>query len=332
MPVYRWDHVANNNGSADPGINYLENQAPSSLNDSARAAMSAMALYRDDISGALVTSGTSTAYILATNSNFTSAAFLGGQMVAFTPHITSGAAPTMTIDSIANIPLRSAPGVNLPAGVLIQGSPYVALFNNTNTELYLHGFYGNPYNIPLAAGMDYWAPTSPNSAFAFPIGQAISRLAYAPLFALIGTTYGAGDGTNTFNLPDKTGRASVMKEAAATRLTSTYFGGNSTLLGAVGGGESQALTEAQLAAHNHGGVTGAENALHTHNQEIPTSFVNITQGSASTFTNVWVGRGGVEATGGDNNNHAHAISTDGSGAAHNNVQPTIVTNYIMRVL
>jgi hypothetical protein len=43
----------------------------------------------------------------------------------------------------------------------------------------------NPYNAPLAAGMDYWAPTAPNSSFAFPVGQAISRTTYATLFALI---------------------------------------------------------------------------------------------------------------------------------------------------
>ena len=76
----------------------------------------------------------------------------------------------------------------------------------------------NQYNVPLAAGLDYWGSTTPNSAFAFPTGQAISRTTYAALFTLIGTTYGAGDGSTTFNLPDKAGRVPVMKEAAAVRL------------------------------------------------------------------------------------------------------------------
>ena len=39
----------------------------------------------------------------------------------------------------------------------------------------------NPYNIPLAAGLDFWGTTAPNSCFAFPYGQAISRVTYATL-------------------------------------------------------------------------------------------------------------------------------------------------------
>jgi microcystin-dependent protein len=72
-------------------------------------------------------------------------------------------------------------------------------------------------------------------------------------FPAMGATYGVGDGSTTFNLPDKTGRVSAMQEASSTRLTSTYFGGNSTTLGAVGGLESQTLTLAQLPT----GITSA---------------------------------------------------------------------------
>ncbi|HEY7845769.1 MAG TPA: phage terminase large subunit, partial [Bradyrhizobium sp.] len=70
----------------------------------------------------------------------------------------------------------------------------------------------NPYNIPLGAGLDYWGSTTPNSSFAFPSGQAISRTTYVALFALVGTTYGAGDGSTTFNLPDKRGRVSAATD------------------------------------------------------------------------------------------------------------------------
>jgi microcystin-dependent protein len=64
----------------------------------------------------------------------------------------------------------------------------------------------------------------------------------------MGTTYGPGDGADTFNLPDKTGRVSAMQEAAASRLTLSFFGGNSMVLGAVGGFES---ATAPLPAHTH---------------------------------------------------------------------------------
>jgi hypothetical protein len=58
MTLYKWSQTA----SADATINWAEGQAPSSVNDSARAMMAATAKYRDDIAGAIVTTGTSTAY------------------------------------------------------------------------------------------------------------------------------------------------------------------------------------------------------------------------------------------------------------------------------
>jgi hypothetical protein len=84
-------------------------------------------------------------------------------------------------------PLCTAPNTELLAGTIIQGTPYVA---TSDGAFYLQGFYGNPYNIPLGAGLDYWGPTTPNSSFVFPTGQAISRTTYAALFSLLGTTYG----------------------------------------------------------------------------------------------------------------------------------------------
>jgi hypothetical protein len=59
--VYTWSKTATANASADSTVNYAEGQAPSSLNDS-RATMASVAKYRDDISGAIVTTGTSAAY------------------------------------------------------------------------------------------------------------------------------------------------------------------------------------------------------------------------------------------------------------------------------
>jgi microcystin-dependent protein len=71
---------------------------------------------------------------------------------------------------------------------------------------YLRGFYGNPFNIPVGGGMFYVGATAPNSNFVLPAGQAISRTTYATLFALVSTTFGVGDGTTTFNVPDIRGR------------------------------------------------------------------------------------------------------------------------------
>jgi hypothetical protein len=218
MAWYNWSQTAASNATADPSINWAEGQSPSSINDSARAMMAATAKYRDDIAGALITSGTSTAYTLTSNSIFDSATQMNGQMIAFSPHVTNSTGPvTLTVDSISGGPfyLRSAPGVDLPAGTIIAGTPYTALFNSTNQEFYLQGFFGNPYNIPLAAGLDYWGTTAPSSAFAFPAGQAISRTTYATLFAIMGTISHGMKTITTIRIKSGAAMAAVVRRMVA---------------------------------------------------------------------------------------------------------------------
>jgi hypothetical protein len=199
---YLWSRTAASNATADANVNWQEGQSPSSVNDSARAMMASIAGYRDDVAGAIVTGGTSTAYTVTSYQIFDTLAHMSGQIIAFTPHTTSGATVTLNVDGLGAKAVRSSTGVELLAGTLIAGTPYVALYNNSDSAFYLQGFYGNPYNVPLGAGMDYWGATAPNAAFAIPTGQAISRTTYATLFALISTTYGSGNGSTTFNLPD----------------------------------------------------------------------------------------------------------------------------------
>ena len=213
MSFFKWSKTANNNASADGTINWAEGQAPSTVNDSARAMMAAAAKYRDDIAG-VTTGGTATAYTVASNQVFDSLVNLDGKIVAFVPHVTSGAGPvTLNVDGLGAKALRSAPGIELAAGTLISGTPYVARYFNSAAEWILCSFFGaNPYNVPLGAGMPYFLPAAPNSSFAFPAGQPISRTTYAALFALMGTTYGAGDGSTTFNLPSLGGRLLACRE------------------------------------------------------------------------------------------------------------------------
>jgi microcystin-dependent protein len=227
-------------------------------------------------------------------------------------------------------PLRSAPNTELLAGTIIQGTPYVATYNNSDGAWYLQGLYGNPYNVPLAAGMDYWGSTAPNAAFAFPAGQAISRTTYAALFALIGGTYGAGDGSTTFNLPDKTGRVSAMREAVASRLTGTYFGGNSTILGTPGGIDHQSLITANLPPYTPSGSIsiGLNNGANGGPLCVFTGGgTNGFTGSGSNASGPLFGGGGVTFVG-----SFSGASQGGASVPFASVQPTIICNYIMRIL
>src|SRR4051794_10034080 len=205
MTLYKWSQTASADASADSTINWAEGQSPSSVNDSARAMMAATAKYRDDISGAIVTGGTATAYTVTSYQVFNSFANIDGKVIAFTPHVTNTAGSpnvTLNVDGLGAKSLQVNPNVELPAGFLVSGSPYVALYSASNGVFYLQNSFGNPYTIPIGGSLDFWGSTAPNSSFALMYGQAISRTTYSALFSLMSTTYGTGDGSTTFNIPD----------------------------------------------------------------------------------------------------------------------------------
>ncbi|GMM93126.1 tail fiber protein [Qipengyuania sp. MTN3-11] len=175
--------------------------------------------------------------------------------------------------------------------------------------------------VPVGAVIDYWGSTPP-AGFLFAAGQAVSRSTYSALFAIIGTTAGAGDGSTTFNLPDYRGRVSSGREnmalPASTRLTSL----SSSTLGATGGAQTHTLTTAQMPAHSH----TVTDPGHTHSSPsssgtagVVNGFDDIAQTTSGTATT------GSAATG-------ITVASAGSGEAHNNVQPTIIANKIIRAL
>lgn len=321
LPFYNWSRTAASNASADSTVNWAEGQAPSSVNDSARAMMASTAAFRDDIAGAIATGGTSTAYTVTSYQIFDTLAHLSGQVVAFTPHTTNTAAsPTLNVDSLGAKTICTAPSTPVQSGVLIQGTPYAALYNNSDGVFYLFGV-GSAPSIPLLAGLDYWDTTTPGSAWIFPAGQAISRTTYAAAFARWGTTYGTGDGSTTFNVPDKTERVSVMKAAVASRLTSTYFGGDSTALGAVGGGESKTLITVNLPAYTPSGT-------------VISSVTGGTKAGTGAITNYSVGGVTTAPIGAADilvGSTFTGSAQGGTSTPIRTVQPTIVCNYILRI-
>lgn len=336
MTLYKWSQTAATNGNADSTCPFPEGMAASALNDGTRGMMAAVAKYRDDTSGSLGASsgtgsvgGTSSAYTVSSNQGFDTLAHLRLSEITFVCPATNAAGVTLNVDSTGAQAINGTDGNPIPAGTMLQGGVYTV--TAYTGEFILHHVFGNPYNIPLAGGMQYFGTTVPNSSFAFPIGQAISRTTYSALFALTGTTYGSGDGSTTFNLPDMTGRVAVMKENTATRLTSTYFGGNSTVLGATGGGESHLLTTAEIPSHTHANTLTDPGHTHGFN---PSARQFGSAGTGGGLLTIQVNNGNdgsfviAPATTGITINNA----AQGGGGAHAIVQPTIVCNYIMRII
>ena len=212
--------------------------------------MARLAEWRDDVSGTITTAGSSTGYTVASNQGFDNLADLNGAMIAFVPHATNGATVTLNVDGLGAKPLRLGPSLELQSGILIQGTPYAVSYNNADGAFYLQGGFANPYGIPLGGLLPYIGSSAPSSAFVLPFGQAISRTTYATLFSLVGTTFGSGDGSTTFNVLDLRDRAIFglgnMGGSDAGRIT--VAGGNfdGTVLGGTGGAQNNTIGAANV--------------------------------------------------------------------------------------
>lgn len=176
---------------------------------------------------------------------------------------------------------------------------------------------------PAGAVMDFAGSTTPDG-WLLCYGQAISRLTYADLFTAIGTTYGAGNGTTTFNVPDARGRVTAGKDnmggSPAGRLTGEAGGVLGTGLGNTGGEETHILTTPEMPAHDHAtawpvGFPNGTSSL----------TVNDQLGDRILVSDNFSGVNGVLF--GDART---LIAVEGDGDAHNNVQPTLILNKIIK--
>ena len=170
----------------------------------------------------------------------------------------------------------------------------------------------------FSAGMVMpFAGTSAPTGWLLAYGQAVSRTTYADLFTAISTTYGSGDGSTTFNLPDLRGRTIAgqddMGGSSANRLTNQSGGLNGDTLGATGGAETHTLTTSQMPSHSH--TLGS-------NAKISTTFG--TSGANTAVRRDTLSGSALDAF------ISGSTEAAGSGSAHNNVQPTIILNYIIK--
>lgn len=203
--------------------------------------------------------------------------------------------------------------------VMVTNSNVTINNNLTSSNIQTNGitridYTGNMLNILNFVGivLPFAGSTAP-TGWLFCFGQPVSRTTFSVLFSVIGTTYGTGDGSTTFNLPDMRGRVVAGKDdmggVTASRITSGISGINGTVLGAAGGSER----------------------MHAHNHYIDTKKINYNKppGTNMAFANMVHEDGMYAPIDGSGVFADRSTATAGTGNAQN-MQPTIIMNYIIR--
>ena len=182
---------------------------------------------------------------------------------------------------------------------------------------------------PLGSTVIWWTDTAPQG-WLFANGQAVSRSTYAALFSLFGTSFGAGDSSTTFNVPDlrdvvPMGKGTMGGTSARGLITHL----TTTTLGAVIGAGTVTLDTTMIPSHTHTNTLSDPGHTHSH------TTANVS--NAGSYA-------GVQFDGpGGGNFYTAAMSSvttgititnasQGGGAAHTNVQPSGICNFIIRAV
>jgi len=225
------------------------------------------------------------------------------------------------------------PKINIPFGAVPANPPAgsISMYADSYGNVIVVKPDGSTSFLGVPPGtVTHTAAATADFGYALCQGQAVSRALNPYMFARIGTTYGAGDGSTTFNVPDSRGRVIAMVDGGTSRLTTAF---NGTALGAVGGQDYHYLTANQTPQHYHSysgsATTGGQNQNHFHSYTGPLGGAR--QDGTQAVT-VYPPAGGT--TGAENATITHNFSWSGTtdyGAGlgsnwHPNAQPTICMN------
>lgn len=323
MPLESYSTTPASN-NASPPAGFPEGQTPASLNDSARQVMADLATFVRQLPWVKLTTGltlvrNSNSQFQLTGIDVTTMYPAGRRLreigattvygsVASSSFSGGNTLVNVTNDAGANIP-ASLTAVDVSASDLLSITPAATPASGT----------------PNTPGTLRWsAASTPESDELLCDGSAVARTTYAALFAKIGTTWGAGNGSTTFNVPDIRGRV-LIAVGAGSGLTARTLGQQTI------GAETVVLTAANLASHTHSipahshdiirefadadSTAGANNGHLVGDGNEAGSLVTITGASGN----------GVQSDGGSTSGSA------GSDTGHANVQPSAAANCFIHI-
>lgn len=165
----------------------------------------------------------------------------------------------------------------------------------------------NYYDAMPAGSITAWGSATAPAGWLLCDGSAVSRSTYGALFAAIGTTYGAGDGSTTFNVPDLRGRSIVGRDASQTEFDT---------LGEAGGAKTHTLTDAEVPA------TVVETTTTNRQFRATTGLFDVGNFDATPAN--------FRLLISDDTPQSDSLRVEGGGGAHNNLSPYRVLNFIIK--
>jgi len=167
------------------------------------------------------------------------------------------------------------------------------LTDDIATATLASSLFGIPGEIRL------WSGSTAPTGWLICNGAAISRTTYATLYGITGTLYGVGDGSTTFNVPNLKGRVPVGYDATQTEFDT---------IGESGGSKTHTLTIPEIPQHNHSITVVGSASIPLQNTAWPSGFNPNNNGT-------WP---------------SSAAGNTGGGGAHNNIQPYLTIQYIIK--
>ena len=305
IPDTTWSETDASNSSAVPN-GWPEGMNPSAVNDAARMMMGATKRWYS-WSVPKTTGGTATAFTLTYTVAPSALVDQMTHVVRF--NAANGTAATLNVNGLGAKPLyyHSAGAWRVAPPALWDADEIFEVTYDTTAGAY---FVRRPGAPKTGTPVDFAGSTAPGG-FILAYGQAVSRTAYVGLFTVLSTTYGVGDGSTTFNLPDLRGVSTAGKADMGGSDKGNLTGG--TVLGAALGAQTASASVS---------VTGTTSGS-----------LSVTTGTPVTTPPTTNGAGSLSAA---DASHTHTGSTSGSltvsatgTASVGTIQPTIVFNKVL---